>query len=401
MDEVIRLFNEGRFQAATIVASAVFACSCSSTSGNDTDASVADTGSDSEVANDSDTHTTDTGTNTETETESCIDRDAGIDKSKCEEIGVEADCDCGWCRIPAGKFTYGSPRGEPCRGVAWNETQVEVTLTHPFLISQTEVTQGQWERLGLANPTKGPMSPDIPANFTSWYEAAAYCNALSKKERLDECYDLSSCTGKIGTQCPDGEFYDFGCYNVQGTLDIIPGLFTCEGEVHKYPNYYECPGYRLPTSAEWEYAARAGTATTTYNGNFTSEWLEPCGKDHEVFEQLDEIAWYCANQKVPRSLEQPMPVGLKKPNCWGLYDVIGNMMEWTDFVKTGHPLEEDEGKSGPLTDPIGTREAGFMAVRGGDFHSTYCVIRVASHFSGPPASKGVGTGFRPVRTLFE
>ena len=296
----------------------------------------------------------------------------------CEAGSGFVNCTDSWCRIEPGTFTLGSPITEPCRG-AYTETQVEVTLTRPFLMLQHEVTQTEWEAAGLTNPSPD-LAPDKPVSTVNWYEALAYCNALSASEGLEECYNLSDCQGTIGAGCE---------------AESCPDLFVCAGEPHRFDDWYACPGYRLPTSAEWEYAARAGTTTSTYNGDVTT------GSDScQVDAVVESIAWYCANSGEEPSLQR---VCEKQPNAWGLFDVSGNVSEWIDYVYTGFDLEWGEGKDGPLTDPQGADVAqdDRRSTKGGHYRRVACYLRVASHSGLPDWASQGGTGFRPVRTLFD
>ena len=102
------------------------------------------------------------------------------------------------------------------------------------------------------------------------------------------------------------------------TLSIENGLEPCYGDAADYPTPYHCPGYRLPTEAEWEYAARAGTETATYNG-------DPVDGDWEAL--LNEIAW-CAQDGGGEYL----PVGTLAPNGFGLYDMLGNVQELAEWL---------------------------------------------------------------------
>ena len=257
----------------------------------------------------------------------------------CPHPKVQADCTDGWCTIPAGCFTYGSIPSEPCRG-AYTEDQVYVTLSHPFVIAKTEVTQGQWTAMGLPNPMREPnVGNDLPVGWINWFDALAYLNALSIKEGLDTCYDLSGCTGEPGTGCPDGADRCPMDVTIDPESPLFHPVFDCPGELHRYDNWYECPGYRLPTAAEIQYAARAGTKTATYNGPIVNTAVGTCDQEPA----LDPIAWYCHNAG-----DRPHPVGQLRPNAFGLHDILGNMTEWADGMHLGLSLEYEEGVEGPL-----------------------------------------------------
>ena len=310
------------------------------------------------------------------------------------------DPDIDWATISSGSFTFGSPDGTPCQAPL-HEKEVSVTLTRPFLISKYEVTQKQWEALGFPLPHRAPTCDDCPITFLNTHEAMAWCNALSRFEGLEECYDLSSCTGDIGAGCPDGDFYENGCVSQEGTGTPIDGLYQCMDKTRKYDSMYDCTGYRLPTGPEWEYAAKASTTTNTYNGDITFDSSGVC-VDEPI---LNDIAWYCENSGAGDTnwhSNQIRGVGLKQPNPWGLYDMLGNAGEWVDYVSTGFSLDTNEGKPGEaLTDPMGAAEDADVRgdLRGGWVFTQPCNTRAASHFADGREGRGSTYGFRPVRTL--
>ncbi|MCU0663858.1 MAG: formylglycine-generating enzyme family protein [Myxococcota bacterium] len=288
-----------------------------------------------------------------------------------------------WVSVPEGSFVYGSPPDSlsKCRD-KYTANQVQVTLTRSFRMAETEVTQAQWKAAGYPNPSPEPECDDCPVMFVSFYDAAAFCNELSKRGGLAECYDLSTCVGEIGEGCPDPEN---ACFDE-------PGIFNCTGNIHRYGSYYDCPGYRLPTTAEWEYAARAGTPTQTYNGDLlsTEGWDGYC----RLEPVLEPIAWYCNNTKTVQQVKQ------KQPNAFGLYDMLGNAWEIIDYVNNATALDVGEGKPGEaLVDPIGVREGDEVDVRRGHYQNTGCYLAADQHFSAYPRKRHPKIGFRPVRTV--
>jgi sulfatase modifying factor 1 len=177
-------------------------------------------------------------------------------------------------------------------------TPHEVSVS-PFYIDKYLVTQEQYQRVMGDNPSrwKGPQNP---VEQVRWSDAVKFCNARSRREGLTPCYDLQT------WQCS-----------------------------------FEANGYRLPTEAEWEYACRAGATTTYFFGNDAS--------------QLGDYAWFEKNAG-----GHPQPVGQKKPNPAGLYDICGDVWQWcNDFYKV------DYYAAAPAENPRGPQEGDTKVVRGG------------------------------------
>jgi len=204
--------------------------------------------------------------------------------------------------LPAGTFTMGSPTEELGRE-SDEEPQHQVTLSQPFYMQQTEVTQAQWEAVMGSNPSYISGCPTCPVETVSWYDVQAYVVEMNK---------LS-----------------------EGT-------------------------YSLPTEAQWEYAARAGSTTAFYNGGIT-ELL--CGYDPN----LDAIGWYCYNTQYPQPDSATHPVAGKAPNAWGLYDMSGNVWEWCQDWYGSY-------SSSAVTDPVGPSSGSARVFRGGSWtnYATRC-----------------------------
>jgi len=261
----------------------------------------------------------------------------------------------GYAQILAGTFAMGSPTSEPCRYL--NEDPHQVALTHDFEIQSTEATQGEFQSVMGYNPATFPScGSDCPVEMVSWYEAAAYCNALSAIKGVAKCY---SCSGSGAS-------------------------VTCqEAAAYSGASVYTCPGYRLPTEAEWEYAYRAGTTTAYYNGpNDSTTKCTTCSDAN-----ADAIGWYGCN-----SGGTTHPVKQKVANAWGLYDMAGNVWEWT------HDWYQSSLGSSAVTDPVGSGSS-YRVFRGGFWSGSAYLMRAANRFYNLPTIQHYSIGFRCSRVL--
>jgi formylglycine-generating enzyme required for sulfatase activity len=286
--------------------------------------------------------------------------DGALDDGGASGVVGEPTAPGPWVLINANgaTFTMGSPVGELGRDTG--EVEHEVTLTESYWMMTTEVTQQQFLAVMRYNPSRfsaGGAGPDCggecPVEQVSWHEAAAYANALSVLEGLQECYRCS------------GVAPDFRC--VPQSSYVSPSL---------------CHGYRLPTEAEWEYAARAGTTTATYNGDLLAIDCDP----NPV---LEPIAWWCGNTNDPR---MTLPVKGKRANPWGLHDLFGNVYEWCHDWHAPY-------SGGPETDPSGPVTGTERVVRGGTYHYGAQECRAAYRFFQAPDTGYNNNGARMVRTL--
>ena len=287
---------------------------------------------------------------------SCSDVLCRYNSSECFDGPLD------FVRIDAGTFTMGSPESE--LGRDFDETQHEVTLTNDFYLSDHEVTQAEWQALIGNNPSQenNGTCPTCPVEQVNWWEALYYANSLSSLEELTPCYVFEGCSG------------------VAGESLSCAGVTLQDGNGATVTTPYECEGYRLPTEAEWEYAARAGTTTAFYNGDITV----PEGSDPNA----DAIAWYTQN-----SGNTTHAVKGKLPNTWGLYDMSGNVFEWTwDRYDYGYPAYA-------VTDPKGPSSGDFRVSRGGGWDSYAVNVRVAYRKSRPPGIRLSILGFRLARTV--
>ncbi|MBI2894813.1 MAG: SUMF1/EgtB/PvdO family nonheme iron enzyme [Deltaproteobacteria bacterium] len=283
------------------------------------------------------------------------DCDGAIDDADpgcgCQHPLVNESCAAGWCRIPPGCFWAGSPDTENCRTDA--EDRAPVTLTRAFEISRTEVTQAEYEASMGSNPSRNDTcGPDCPVESVSWNDAAKYCNELSVAAGLSECY----------------------------VCELVGQNWRC-GESPSYPGaaVFDCPGYRLPTEAEWEYSARAGVATATPAGE-----LGDCQTDSV----LDAFAWYWDNAR-----GDPQPVCGLQANGWGLCDMLGNVSEWT------HDQYVIHRGTAAVTDPVFAPD-NRVAARGGSHFDFSAPNRHADRVYFAPLGQSFDSwGFRVVRTV--
>ena len=233
-------------------------------------------------------------------------------------------------KVPKGSYTMGSPTGES--GRYGNEMQHTVTLTRDVWMAESEVTQKQYRKL-IGYSLSAFKGDDLPVEQVSWFDAVAYCNALSAKEKLTPCYQIS-------------------------------------GETVGWAEGVACSGYRLPTEAEWEYAARS-PATTVYAGS----------------DSIDGVAWYDTN-----SGGRTHAVKTKTPNGRGLYDLSGNVWEWVwDWYQLNY-------EALPIVDPIGPSTGMNRVIRGGSWNYAATNARVALRFAYAPAIRSDNLGFRVVRS---
>jgi len=279
-----------------------------------------------------------------------------------------------YVRIEPGTFMMGSPEDEPGRYVS--EPLHQVTITRPYFLKRTELTQADWVAVMGYNPA-GFLGCGLncPVESITWFESVAFLNALSIREGFATCY----------TNSADGTPYDIG--DAWGRVTpVFLGL--------------DCAGYRLPTEAEREYAARAGTRTPFYNGPIT--YLEYGPLDP----RLDRVGYYAANSEVSYADGYPCqdwmgpgrkcgsnPVATKEPNAWGLYDMHGNVWEWTNDWYQSYG-------TAPRTDPTGGSSGIFRANRGGGWALTSRMARCAFRgFGKGPEYSSTNVGFRPARTI--
>ncbi len=258
--------------------------------------------------------------------------------------------------VPAGSYMQGADRViyDPKINPGWKVEfpQRKVTITRSMYVSQSEITEGQWKAI-MKDSSAYVNGVNYPKIAITWYEAIRFCNVLSTTEGLQPCYEIN------GPEQRDG-------FNVTWNRNAT--------------------GYRLPTSAEWQYACRAGSRTDTYNGNISNF---DNGLKKVLDSTLDAIAWYYSN-----SGEKVHEIKQKKPNSWKLYDMLGNASEWAfDCFK-------EQADSIAVTDPIDYDSIYkfFRAVKGGDCQDRAFSTRSSANESVLEAmGYSKGSGLRVVR----
>ena len=210
--------------------------------------------------------------------------------------------------IPPGSFMMGSPKEEKGR-FDYESPQHKVTLTKGFYMGVHPVTQEQWQEVMGNNPSRFKYEKNLPVEEVSWDDCQEFIKNLREKDK------------KL---------------------------------------------YRLPTEAEREYSARAGTKTAYYFGDDSS--------------MLGQYAWFLDNSE-----KKTHPVGQKKPNQWGLYDMHGNVWQWCQDWYGEYPQKD-------VVDPQGPDKGKLRVQRGGSWFTSPAGCRSAYRFINEPGSRNLGPG---------
>jgi formylglycine-generating enzyme required for sulfatase activity/lysophospholipase L1-like esterase len=243
--------------------------------------------------------------------------------------------------IKTGTFTMGSPDSESGRD-SEEGPQHQVTIAKDFWVGTTEVTQGQWQAVIGSNPASHyGVGSDYPVYNVSWNDI---------------------CGGSTGSSCSSTSFI--------GKLNAAAGTTL----------------FRLPTEAEWEFAARAGTI-----GRFSFDEPTLCDNGCGGCPAAEPFVWWCGAPNVGGSSQS---VKSKQANPWGLYGMHGNVWEWV-----GDWYSSSYYGSSPSVDPPGPSSGSYRVVRGGSWlvYLDYC--RSAIRYNLYPDSRYSGSGFRLARSV--
>ena len=285
--------------------------------------------------------------------------------------------------LPPGRFKTGRDQAEAPR---------EVVITSSFAIARTEVTQAQWTALMGRNPSyfrAGSDTEKLPVERVSWFDVVEYLNRLTDTESgLQRCYDLSECENR-----------DRAAAGCDASESVCSGRFVCD-RVSRVPG---CSGYRLPTEAEWEYAARADTENATYVGDISlpdgprtfrssglddiAVYIATSGRSNSEYSCQTAVRYYRLKRQETEALPcGPSTVGSRTSNPWGLYDMFGNVWEWIDYDDDTNPAET-----------VNFEMQGVQ--RGCGFDSPPSNCSVTNSFKEPRTARQPDVGFRPARTI--
>lgn len=247
------------------------------------------------------------------------------------------------------------------KGAKNDEKPAYPVRLNSFWLSRYPITQKQWQAvLGVGNNPSRFKGENKPIEYVCWYDAVVFCNALS------------NCTGKSLIYYTDRDYkIPFGKSTSGWSKPTAGDVFLKK----------EKTGFRLPTEAEWEYAARGGIF-------WQKESYLYVGSD-----LLEQVGWYYQNSK-----KETHEVGLLLPNTLGLCDMSGNVYEWCqDWYKIDY--YDECFRTSLIQNPVGP-ESGFSRVcRGGYWYELAQYCRASSRYAWAPGDRDYQTGFRPLLTL--
>lgn len=267
---------------------------------------------------------------------------------KDDLVSVQIDFDLeGMVFVKGGTFMMGSSEGNA------DEKPAHQVILSSFYIGKYEVTQAEYQEIMRKNPSRFKDNPNNPVDNVSWFNAIEYCNRRSMKEDLNPCYNFGS-YGRNPDKWPSNWYK-----NPNNHTKI-----SCD---------WSADGYRLPTEAEWEFAAKGGTESKHYKYSGSNS--------------LVTVAWYQYN-----SQDGSHRVGTKAPNELGIHDMSGNVSEWCWDIFANYT-------KGTQTNPHGASKGDYRVLRDGawDKNENYC--RVSLRNIQDPNFCYYTNGFRIVRVI--
>jgi formylglycine-generating enzyme required for sulfatase activity len=252
--------------------------------------------------------------------------------------------------VKSGSFIMGSPLYE--RGRNRGETTHRVKI-NSFFMAKYQVTQKEYKELMGVNPSIFE-GENFPVENVSWFDALEYCNRRSQQEGLTLAYKI-----------------DIKRIDLNNLNRTTRWLVTWNREAN---------GYRLPTEAEWEYAAKGGHETP-------GDFIFPGTNTHA------DAAWYSGN-----SGGTTHPVGTKDPNSLELYDMSGNVWEWCWDWYGDYTATIPTNPTTSQNDPVGAYVGSHRVIRGGSWYDSAGYIRSSARYFYVPAERSIGIGFRIVRS---